>query len=313
MKKKKYLYCAALTCFVVAQYSTLTCNDFITCSTAQAVNSEAANSEAIDLQAVVEENPVIYVKLSGEVREAAIEEVDVEMREAVIEENVQTGEAVTEQADVEVKEDIIKETNVESVEIEEDAAKETDAAGEEDVTEETDMEVEENIIETDAKAEENIIEETNMAVENLESAYMDYDTPPDNSFKSYMDYRTITDTTSMQYELQTQADTDAYGMRMVDNRYCVAVGSYYSTTVGQAVDIIMENGNVIQCIVADLKQDIHTDSTNRQNPNGSIVEFLVDTDVLHRRIQRTGDISYFDTVWEVNRFSGEVDTVRVYE
>lgn len=262
MKKKKYLYCAALI-FAVAQYSTLTCNDFITCSTAQAVNSEVINSEAINLQAVVEEKSMIYVKLSGEVSEAAIEEVDVEISEAVIEENVEAGEDITEQADVEVNEDIT--------------------------------------------------EETDMVVENIELAYMDYDTPPDNSFKSYMDYRTITDTTSMQYELQKQADTDAYGMRMVDDRYCIAVGSYYSTTVGQAVDIIMQNGNVIHCIVGDLKQDIHTDSTNRQNPNGSIVEFLVDTDVLHRSIQKTGDISYFDTVWQVNLFSGEVDTIRVYE
>lgn len=286
MKKKKYLYCAALI-FAVAQYSTLTCNDFIICSTAQAVNSEVINSEAINLQAVVEEKSMIYVKLSGEASEAAIEEVDIEMSETVIEENVEAGEDITEQADVEVSEDITEETDVE---ISENAAKEIEAEEKEDVTEEIDM-----------------------VVENLELAYRDYDTPPDNSFKSYMDYRTITDTTSMQYELQKQADTDAYGMRMVDDRYCIAVGSYYSTTVGQAVDIIMQNGNVIHCIVGDLKQDIHTDSTNRQNPNGSIVEFLVDTDVLHKSIQKTGDISYFDTVWQVNLFSGEVDRIRVYE
>lgn len=282
MKKKKYLYCVAFI-FVAVEYKTLTCNDFITCSTAQAVNSEVVNSEAINLQAVVEENSMIYVKLSGEVSEASIEEVNVEMREAVIEENLQTGEDAIEQTDVEVGEDRIKEVNEEDIETGED------------VTEKTDTEAEESVL------------------ENSELSYVDYDTPPDNSFKSYMDYRTITDTTSMQYELQKQADTDGYGMRMVDDRYCVAVGSYYSTTVGQAVDIIMENGNVIHCIVADLKQDIHTDSTNRQNPNGSIVEFLVDTDTLHRRIKKAGDISYFDTVWQINRFSGEVDTIRVYE
>lgn len=155
--------------------------------------------------------------------------------------------------------------------------------------------------------------EADKVLENIELGYADYDTPPDNSFKSYMDYRTITDTTSKQYELQKQADTDKYGMRMIDDKYCVAVGSYYTTSVGQVIDIIMQNGSIIHCIVADLKQDIHTDATNRQNPNGSIVEFLVDTDVLHRRIQRVGDISYIDTVWNVNLFSGEIDTIRVYE
>ncbi len=260
MKKKKYLYCVVLI-FAAAKYKTLTCNDFIACSTAQAVNSEVVNSETINLQAVVEENSMIYVKLSSE---AVIEEADVEVNEAVTEKaDVEASEAVTEKADVEVS--------------------------------------------------ETVTEQADMVVENPEPDYADYDTPSDNSFKSYMDYRTITDTTSMQYELQKQANTDGYGMRMVDDRYCVAVGSYYSTTVGQAVDIIMKSGNIIHCIVADLKQDIHTDSTNRQNPNGSIVEFLVDTDVLHGRIQKTGDISYFDTVWQVNLFSGEIDTIRVYE
>lgn len=168
-------------------------------------------------------------------------------------------------------------------------------------------------IQEGSNAGEALTEETEEVQGNTRLGYKDYDTPPDNSFKSYMDYRTITDTTSKQYELQKQADTDWCGMRMIDEKYCVAVGSYYSTTVGQAVDIIMQNGNVIHCIVADLKQDIHTDVTNRQNPNGSVVEFLVDTDMLHRSIQKMGDISYFDTVWEVNLFAGEINTIRVYE
>jgi hypothetical protein len=158
-----------------------------------------------------------------------------------------------------------------------------------------------------------LLKETEEAQKSIEPVYTDYDTPPDNSFKSYMDYRTITDVTSKQYELQKHADTNWCGMRMVDNKYCIAVGSYYSTTVGQAVDVIMKNGNTIHCIVADLKQDIHTDSTNRQNPNGSVIEFLVDTDILHHRIQKAGDISYFDTVWKVNLFSGEINTIRIYE
>jgi len=168
-------------------------------------------------------------------------------------------------------------------------------------------------VQENSNAGEALTEETEEVQENTGLDYIDYDTPPDNSFKSYMDYRTITDTTSRQYELQKQADTDWCGMRMIDGRYCVAVGSYYSTTVGQAVDVIMENGSTIHCIVADLKQDIHTDSANRQNPNGSVVEFLVDTDILHSCIQRTGDISYFDTVWKVNLFTGEIDAIRVYE
>lgn len=160
---------------------------------------------------------------------------------------------------------------------------------------------------------EAVLKETGETQKSIEPVYTDYDTPPDNSFKSYMDYRIITDTTSKQYELQKQADTNWCGMRMIDNKYCIAVGSYYSTTVGQAVDVIMQNGSTIHCIVADLKQDIHTDVTNRQNPNGSVIEFLVDTDILHRQIQKAGDISYFDIVWKVNLFAGEINIIRVYK
>ena len=217
MKKKRYLCCAVVIASIV-KGTTLTCNDFIICSTAEKVN----------LEAVVEEKPTFYVKLNNE-------------------------------------------------------------------------------------ADEVMAKETDEVQESIELNYIDYDTPPDNSFKSYMDYRTITDTTSKQYELQKQADTDECGMRMIDDKYCIAVGSYYSTSIGQAIDVIMQNGNIIHCIVADLKQDIHTDSTNRQNPNGSIVEFLVDTDILHDQIQKAGDISYFDIVWGISLFSGEINTIRVYK
>lgn len=151
-----------------------------------------------------------------------------------------------------------------------------------------------------------------MGKEEIVKTYTDYDTPTNNAFKSYMDYRTITDKTSEQYKLQKQAYTEWHGIRVVDDKYCIAVGSYYSTTIGQNIDVILKNDNVIHCIVADLKKDIHTDSTNRQNPNGSIVEFIVDTDVLHERIQDSGDISFFENVWGTDLFSGEIDTIRVY-
>ena len=50
--------------------------------------------------------------------------------------------------------------------------------------------------------------------------------PSNNSFKAYMSYTAITNTSSPQYKLQQQAYTGNYGIRMVDDRYCIAVGSY---------------------------------------------------------------------------------------
>ena len=45
------------------------------------------------------------------------------------------------------------------------------------------------------------------------------------AFKCYEDYRALTDTTSLQYQLQQEAYTDEAGHRKVGHRYCIAVGT----------------------------------------------------------------------------------------
>ena len=141
-----------------------------------------------------------------------------------------------------------------------------------------------------------------------EIKFKDYDAPAKNGIKSYMDYRCITSVSSKQYKLQANAAyTGTYGLRMVNGRYCIALGSYYTTTIGQYVDVELENGKVIKGILADCKSDAHTDSTNRINPNGSVVEFVVDTRALDYASMIMGDISY------VNGWDSKVVNVRVYD
>ena len=138
--------------------------------------------------------------------------------------------------------------------------------------------------------------------------YVDMSTPSKNGFKSYMSYKCITNTGSKQYKLQQSCYTGNYGIRMKDGRYCIAVGSYYTTKIGTKIDLIMKNGATIKCILADCKADAHTDSTNRQNPNGSIAEFIVDMNSLNRTAKRMGDISYCS-----EKFKGEIKKIRVYK
>lgn len=132
---------------------------------------------------------------------------------------------------------------------------------------------------------------------------------PSNTFKSYMDYRCITAKSSPQYKLQhNKAYTDdRTGIRMVNGRYCIALGSYYVKTVGTKVDLIMKNGKVIKCILADQKADKDTINNHRQHPDGSIIEVLVDTGSLPRKVKRTGDVSY------VNPFKGSIKKIRIYK
>lgn len=138
--------------------------------------------------------------------------------------------------------------------------------------------------------------------------YVDMDTPSNNSFKSYMSYKCITNRSSKQYKFQQECYTGNYGIRMKDGRYCIAVGSYYTTKIGKKIDLVMENGVIIKCILADCKANAHTDSTNRQNPNGSIVEFIVDMNSLHSKSRRMGDLSYCN-----KKFKGEIKKIRVYK
>ena len=114
---------------------------------------------------------------------------------------------------------------------------------------------------------------------------------------SFMDYRCITNTSSRQYKLQKKAYTGSYGIRQVDGRYCIAVGSYYTEKIGTYIDLILKNGTVIPCILADCKADRDTDGMNQKTADGSLIEFVVDTPQLSRKVRRRGDVAYAIKKW----------------
>jgi hypothetical protein len=127
--------------------------------------------------------------------------------------------------------------------------------------------------------------------------------------KTYMDYRKITDKSSRQYRLQLRATTnEENGLRMLRNRYMVALGSYFGCSVGQYVDVVLSDGEVLECIVGDAKQDIHTDSSNLHGINGDTAEFIVNEDVLKATTPVKGNISDVS-----DKFDGSVVEVRVYD
>jgi len=125
--------------------------------------------------------------------------------------------------------------------------------------------------------------------------------PENNSRKTYMDYRKITNTSSEQYKLQQNKDcyTTDTGLRKVNEYYCIAVGTYYSENIGDKLIVHMENGESFKAIVADIKDDKHTDETNRQHrKDGSVIEFVVDTKKLPELVRKMGDISYMNEIFE---------------
>lgn len=151
--------------------------------------------------------------------------------------------------------------------------------------------------------------EESEVIEVSEPQYTTYNVPTNNSFKSYMDCSYITNTSSKQYAFKSEYLCSACGIMLVDGRYVIALGSYYTTNIGNRVDLVMENGAIVECIIGDVKANKDTDSTNRQHSiDNSVVEFIVSTDFLSNKVRTMGDCSYAD-----ERLIGEIKEIRVYD
>ena len=144
--------------------------------------------------------------------------------------------------------------------------------------------------------------------------YKSYSSPSSNTFKSYEDADCITDCTKLshgrlkkKYRLDYQS-----GVWMVGNRYCIAVGSYYTNKVGVKIDLVLSSRNgrkhTLKCITADSKADKDTIKNHRIHKDGSVAEFVVKTSSLPKKARLMGDISYAG-----KQFKGKIVKIKVYK
>lgn len=131
--------------------------------------------------------------------------------------------------------------------------------------------------------------------------------PSQNGFFSYMDADCIKGVGTDQHKMKEDYRLDSSGIWTCEGRWCIAVGSYYATHVGQYIDIVLKNGTTITGILADCKSDKDTDSTRRQNANGSIVEFVVNESSLSSEVKEHGSCVYAYPQWQ-----SEVDHIDIY-
>lgn len=111
------------------------------------------------------------------------------------------------------------------------------------------------------------------------------------SFKSWMPYTAITNKGSAAYKQQKKAYTDKNGLRKINNDYCVAMGTYYSSTIGERFKITMSTGKTFTVIISDIKSDRHTDSTHRHTAsNNCMMEFLIDSSCLANCVRTSGSV-----------------------
>ena len=182
-----------------------------------------------------------------------------------------------------------------------------------ETTVETDYGVAAEQAEVQEKVEENVVEEaivetiepmlsepnsqTTVESEVIDEYFDDahttgnYQVPSINTnFKSYT-YYALLNKSSIQWKLQEIAYTDENGLRKIENYYLAAMGSYYSTTIGDMFRLTTDTGAVFDIILCDAKDDRHTDARHMYTKsNNCMVEFYVDTTVLNGTIKRMGSI-----------------------
>lgn len=136
--------------------------------------------------------------------------------------------------------------------------------------------------------------------------------PKNTSMKSWMDYRAITSKNSPQHKLQRQSNvyTDSEGFRRIGDDYIIAIGSYYTKEIGVRVEIKLSSGSIFTATIGDCKADIHTDALNQKHiSDGSMLEFLVDSRSLNKKVKKMGDCSYAND----DKFKGEVVSIVILE
>lgn len=114
--------------------------------------------------------------------------------------------------------------------------------------------------------------------------------------KAYENYSAINNRYTNHYKLEQVAHTDEYGFRIYDDRYLIAIGTYFNAPVGTYVDVELENGVVIPCIVGDIKADADTEENNVYSLScGCATEFIVDGFVIDTYTR--GDVSSVFEEW----------------
>lgn len=107
----------------------------------------------------------------------------------------------------------------------------------------------------------------------------------------FMDFRSVTDTSSPQWSILSEAVPDEYGLMWYDGCLCVAVGQSW----GKVGDVIVFEigGRDFPCVIADMKAYEHTlDGDGWYGLDGHTIEMIVDMDKLYPEALLMGNCRY---------------------
>lgn len=115
-----------------------------------------------------------------------------------------------------------------------------------------------------------------------------------------MDGQCITDTTSDAYD-QLQKMCIVQGLYMEGKYVGVAMSCFYGE-IGDKFRITLSSGQMFYAVMTDTKQSSQLDE-NYTHPDGSMIEFVVDTDTLSQQVLIEGSLNciYEGSVEEIER------------
>lgn len=126
-----------------------------------------------------------------------------------------------------------------------------------------------------------------------------YEVPNIPTFpKFFTDYRFYGIEGTPHYRLQQECWTDELGCRRLNNDYVVALGSYYSTNIGDRFEVALDSGNIFTVVLGDGKHDKDCDERNMFTPCisydnekcGNLLEFIIDEEILSSEIYQYGSL-----------------------
>lgn len=119
-------------------------------------------------------------------------------------------------------------------------------------------------------------------------------------FKSYTDGKSITDKYSAAY-WQLQRMSVVNGLYMEGEYVGIAISSFYGR-VGDKFRITLSSGQVFYAVMTDTKQSSQLDE-NYTHPDGSLIEFIVDTPTLPEQVRLEGSLNciYTGSIEKIER------------
>lgn len=140
-------------------------------------------------------------------------------------------------------------------------------------------------------------------IENMGITEDECDLPTiSTNVKLFTDYRVYNLWYTPHYRLQQSAWTDNQGLRRYNKDYIVALGSYYSTNIGDRFEITLDTGKIFTVILGDGKVDADCDIKNMYTPCvdyegntvANLLEFIIDENVLDSEVYNYGSLDCLD-------------------